>query len=211
MLEIDTLTVRYGSLVAVARASVVVEPGEFVVITGSNGSGKSSMLRAVLGLVPIAEGAVRFDGASAHDRRSWKERRRAVAYVPQRTSPGSFPLLVKELVAGVSATGSRGVVSPSAGPLGIAELLDRPVTTLSGGQLQRTYLARALAHIDSGATALLADEPTSALDFDGQEEVADLLAGLGVARLVVSHDASVVARAHRVLEMAGGVLREAQR
>jgi ABC-type lipoprotein export system ATPase subunit len=56
--------------------------------------------------------------------------------------------------------------------------------------------------------ALLADEPTSALDFAGQEDVADLLADLPVTRLLVSHDAAVVARADRVLEMAGGRLRD---
>lgn len=208
MLEIDGLTVRYGRLAAVDHASVVVQPGEFVLVTGSNGSGKSSILRAVLGLVPIAGGAIRYRGDTADDRRAMRARRRAVAYVPQRTSPGAFPLLVEELIAGVGGAQRSERELAAARSVGVADLLDRPVTTLSGGQLQRTYLARALAQLDDGGSALLADEPTSALDFDGQEEVADLLAGLAVTRLVVSHDASLVERADRVFEMAGGALRE---
>ena len=62
--------------------------------------------------------------------------------------------------------------------------------------------------VAAGATIVLADEPTSALDFDGQDDVAALLAELPVTKLVVSHDAAVVRRADRVLEMAGGLLRE---
>jgi ABC-type glutathione transport system ATPase component len=79
---------------------------------------------------------------------------------------------------------------------------------LSGGQLQRAYLARAIGQLSAGAQVLLADEPTSALDFAGQEVVAELLAGLEVTRLVISHDIAVVERAGRTLEMAGGRLRE---
>lgn len=208
MLEIHDLTVAYGQRTAVREASLVVADDELVVVTGSNGSGKSSLLRAVLGLVPSAGGTTTVDGQAATDRRGWRDRRRSIAYVPQRTAPGTFPLLVGELLAGVGAPAAR---AEAAAALGIAELLDRPVTTLSGGQLQRTYLARALASLAGEARLLLADEPTSALDFDGQEEVADLLGSLAVGRLVVSHDAAVVARADRVLEMAGGHLRAAVR
>jgi predicted ABC-type transport system involved in lysophospholipase L1 biosynthesis ATPase subunit len=82
------------------------------------------------------------------------------------------------------------------------------LTTLSGGQLQRTYLARAVGSMSEERRLLLADEPTSALDFDGQDDVANLLADLSATRLVVSHDAAVVAKADRVLEMAGGSIRE---
>lgn len=205
MLEIDDLTVRYGQRPAVRGASLRVDDGELVVVTGSNGSGKSSLLRAVLGLVPSAGGAIALDGTVATDRRGWRERRRAASYVPQRTAPGTFPLLVRELLAG---SGTEEARRAAAEALGVAGLADRPVTTLSGGQLQRTYLARAIAALSGEARILLADEPTSALDFDGQDEVAALLAGLSVARLVVSHDAAVVARADRVVEMAGGLLRE---
>ena len=76
------------------------------------------------------------------------------------------------------------------------------------GSCSRAYLARAVGSLATGRRLLLADEPTSALDFAGQDDVAQLLADLAVDRLVVSHDTAVVRRADRVLEMAGGSLRE---
>ena len=205
MLDLNHIRVAYGSVVAVDDVTVTVSEGELVVITGSNGSGKSSLVRCVLGLVPIQSGEIRVDGHLARSRRDWRDRRRLVTYVPQRTSPGSFPLLVRELLA---SSGATDEAMRAAERLEIHALLDRPVTTLSGGQLQRAYLARAVGALAAGGRMLVADEPTSALDFEGQDDVAALLAELDAARLVVSHDTAVVRRADRVLEMAGGVLRE---
>jgi zinc transport system ATP-binding protein len=204
MLKIDHLTVTYGPTIAVSDASLAVGDGEFVVITGSNGSGKSSLLRSVLGLAPIASGTVAVDGATARTSTEWQRRRRTAAYVPQRTTPGSFPLLVRELL---DSSGNASAAEASARRLGVGKLLDRPLTTLSGGQLQRAYLARAVGSMSGERRLLLADEPTSALDFDGQDDVAKLLANMSATRLVVSHDASVVGKADRVLEMAGGSIR----
>lgn len=205
MLVLDRLRVTYGPVVAVDDVSAAVGEGEFVVVTGSNGSGKSTLVRTILGLVPVTSGAVVVNGVRARTRGEWRVRRRLVAYVPQRTSPGTFPLLVRELLA---SSGAVDQATAAAGRLGIAELLNRPVTTLSGGQLQRAYLCRAVGALAAGGRMLVADEPTSALDFRGQEDVADLIRELPVTRLVISHDTAVVDRADRVLEMAGGVLRE---
>lgn len=205
MLDLNRLRVTYGPVVAVADVSAQVHAGELVVITGSNGSGKSTLLRSILGLVPVTDGEIRLAGERAGTPREWRRRRQLVAYVPQRTSPGGFPLVVRELL---DSGGAPDAAADAAHRLGIADLLDRPVTTLSGGQLQRAYLARAVGCLARGSCLLAADEPTSALDFAGQDDVAALLAELPVARLVVSHDAAVVERADRVLEMAGGTLRE---
>lgn len=201
MLEFEEVTVRYGSACVVDAVSLTVAAGGFSVLTGSNGSGKSSLARAALGLVEMTGGRVRVDGNDS----SLRERRRLVAYVPQRTSVGAFPLPVDDLLA---SGGDHAAAVGAAERLGIGGLRHRAVSTLSGGQLQRAYLARSIGQIAAGATVLLADEPTSALDFDGQEAVADLLAGLDVTRLVISHDAAVVARAGSTLEMAGGRVRE---
>ena len=205
LLEIDRITIAYGHVVAVHDVSLTVADGEFVVVTGSNGSGKSSLIRSVLGMVPLRAGSIRLDGVDARSRGEWHSRRQAAAYVPQRTTPGKFPLLVHELLA---SSGSDAAALDAATRLGLGDLVDRPLTTLSGGQLQRAYLARAVGSLATGRRLLLADEPTSALDFAGQDDVAQLLADLAVDRLVVSHDTAVVRHADRVLEMAGGSLRE---
>lgn len=205
MLQVNHLTIAYGPTLAVADASLTVADGEFVVLTGSNGSGKSSLIRSVLGLVAVTSGTVQVDGVEARTRSDWNRRRQIAAYVPQRTSAGSFPLLVHELLR---SSGSMASAEAAARRLGVGELLDRPLSTLSGGQLQRTYLARAVGSMSEDRRLFLADEPTSALDFQGQEDVAVLLTELSATRLVVSHDTAVVAVADRVLEMAGGSIRE---
>lgn len=92
--------------------------------------------------------------------------------------------------------------------LGVGALTGRPLHTLSGGQLQRMYLARAIGCVAAGAQVLLADEPTAALDFTGQEEAADVLTALPVTLLVVTHDRTLAERCDRVLDMAAGRLRE---
>ncbi len=205
MLRFEQVVVRYGGVVAVDRVDAHVSAHELVVLTGSNGSGKSSLGRAALGLVRIASGAVVVRERSAVTTADWRRRRREVAYVPQRTAVGAFPLRVDDLLA---SGGGHAEARAAAERLGIGSLGRRPLTTLSGGQLQRAYLARAVGAIAAGARALIADEPTSALDFEGQDHVAQLIADLPVARLIISHDAAVVSRADRVLEMAGGRLRE---
>ena len=192
---------------AVDHVSLHIEPGERVAITGPNGAGKSSLLRCILGLVP-ARGAITVDDRVASDRRSWKARRDVVAWVPQRPAVGRFPLLVRELL---ESSGDYAASVEAADRLGVDHLEERPLHTLSGGQLQRVYLARGLGHVAAGARVFLADEPTSALDFDTRDAVAALLTQVPVTSIVVTHDAAVADGADRVLEMAAGRVREVTR
>ena len=173
-------------------------------MTGANGSGKTTLLRAALGLHPLSGGSVSVAGASASTAAGWTTRRREVAWVPQRLTAGRFPLLVRELLA---RGGNLPAAAEGAQRLGVDSLADRPLHTLSGGQLQRVFLARALGAVADGARVLLADEPTAALDFAGQEQVARLLAGLPVTVIVVSHDRAMSTACDRVAEMAAGRLR----
>ncbi len=204
----DDVSAAYGRTAVVRRVSLHVDAGTKLAITGSNGSGKSTLVRCLLGLHPTAHGRTTVDGATASTRADWQRRRREVAYVPQRPATGRFPLLVREML---ESSGSFAAALEVAEQLSIAPLLDRPVHTLSGGQLQRCVLARGIGATRAGARVLVADEPTSALDFDGQDQVAALLGSLDVTVLVVTHERTVVERCDRVVEMAGGRLREAGR
>ncbi|MGH3941005.1 MAG: metal ABC transporter ATP-binding protein [Pseudonocardiaceae bacterium] len=196
---------RYGRQTVVDGVDLQVAAGEHLALTGTNGSGKTTLLRAALGLHPLAGGTVAVAGPSPRSRADWMRRRREVAWIPQRLAPGRFPLLVDELLdsAGIGADAARG----AADRLGVGGLGTRPLHTLSGGQLQRTFLARALGCVDAGARVLFADEPTAALDFAGQAQVASLLAELPVTVVVVSHDRAVAAACDRIAEMAAGRLR----
>ena len=205
MLVLDNLICRFGTIQAVDGASLRIQPGEHVAITGANGSGKSTLLRAILGFHTDVSGRISVDGEVAQSAEEWRQRRERVAWMPQRQAKGRFPLLVRELL---ESSGNSEVATEAAHRLGIGQLLGRPLHTLSGGQLQRSFLSRALGAVASHAGLLLADEPTAALDFDGQRAVAEELAALPVSLLVVTHDRAVAQRCDRVLEMAGGKLRE---
>jgi ABC-type Mn2+/Zn2+ transport system ATPase subunit len=195
----------YGRVAAVRDVDLTVRPGERVALTGTNGSGKTTLLRAVLGLHPLRGGSIEVDGRRARSAKDWEHRRRVVAWIPQRHAAGRFPLLANELLASSGAADEAGAAAER---LGVAALTDRPLHTLSGGQLQRMYLARALGCVAGQAGLLLADEPTAALDFAGQVDAADLLCSLPVTLLVVTHDRALVDRCDRVLEMADGRSRE---
>ncbi|MEU4806154.1 ATP-binding cassette domain-containing protein [Actinosynnema sp. NPDC023587] len=196
---------RYGRHPAVSSVDLDVPPGGRVALVGTNGSGKSTLLRAVLGFHPVADGVVEVDGERAATAAQWRGRRRRVAWIPQLRSTGRFPLLLDELLA---SSGHPRAAGTAADRLGLGGLGGRGVHTLSGGQLQRAWLARAAGCVAAGAGVLLADEPTAALDFAGQEEAAAVLAGLPVTLVVATHDRAVVDACDRVVEMAAGRLRD---
>ncbi|MCT4353797.1 ABC transporter ATP-binding protein [Streptomyces sp. Je 1-79] len=196
---------RHGRVEAVTGVDLEIAAGERVALTGTNGSGKTTLLRAVLGLHRQVSGSIRVGGRGTASPAEWAWRRRACAWIPQKPAAGRFPLLADELLASGGA-GAEAV--EAAGRLGVAELRKRPLHTLSGGQLQRMYLARAMGCVAAGAQVLLADEPTAALDFAGQDEAADTLTSLPVTLIVVTHDRALAERCDRVLEMAAGRLRE---
>ncbi|WP_203232744.1 ABC transporter ATP-binding protein [Streptomyces sp. 769] len=190
---------------AVSRVDLEVARGERIALTGTNGSGKTTLLRAVLGLHRKVDGELLVGGRGTRTAAEWAWRRRACAWIPQRPAAGRFPLLARELLA---SSGAHEAAAAAAGRLGVGALADRSLDSLSGGQLQRMHLARAVGCVAAGAGVVLADEPTAALDFAGQEEAAEVLTSLGVTLLVVTHDRAMAERCDRVLEMAAGRLRE---
>ncbi|AZS70099.1 ABC transporter [Streptomyces lydicus] len=196
---------RHGRLEAVSGVDLDVAAGERIALTGTNGSGKTTLLRAVLGLHRQVDGQILVGRRGCRSAAEWAWRRRACAWIPQRPAAGRFPLLAKELLA---SSGAPAEAADAAERLGVGALADRPLSSLSGGQLQRMHLARAVGCVAAGAGVLLADEPTAALDFAGQEEAAEVLTTLPVTVLVVTHDRAMAARCDRTLEMAAGRLRE---
>ncbi|WP_256106125.1 metal ABC transporter ATP-binding protein [Streptomyces sp. ODS05-4] len=199
------VTCRHGRVEAVSGVDLDIAAGDTVALTGTNGSGKTTLLRAVLGLHRQAGGSILVGGRGTGTAAEWAWRRRSCAWIPQKPAVGRFPLLGAELLA---SGGAPAQAAEAADRLGVGRLVERPLHTLSGGQLQRMYLARAIGCVAAGAQVLLADEPTAALDFDGQAEAADVLASLPVTLVVVTHDRALADRCDRVLEMAAGRLRE---
>ena len=202
-----------GGRTVVAEVSLTVDRGEMVVLLGANGAGKTTLLRGLLGLAPRAGGAVTIGGDDPARLRA-EARARRIAYLPQ-IRPLAWPIRVRDLVAlGRFAHGvSLGRLSPldaaaverALRVCDLAAFADRSATTLSGGELARVHVARAIA---AEAPVLIADEPTAALDPLHQHQVMRLLrtsadAGCGV--LVVTHDIGLAAQfADRLAWMADG-------
>lgn len=175
--------------------SLAVEPGAFLGIAGPNGGGKTTLLRLVLGLERPTSGTVRLFGGAPGTRGLPR-----IGYVSQRAQLASgTPVTVREVVeAGRLAVRGpfgplrgrdRAAVARAVARVGLADRIDAPLRTLSGGMQQRAFIARALA----AEPALLAlDEPTTGVDAEAQESLASLLAELraelGVTILYVSHE-----------------------
>ncbi|HET9151606.1 MAG TPA: ABC transporter ATP-binding protein [Gemmatimonadales bacterium] len=215
MIRARSLTVRHpgAARAAVQDVSLDVARGEVVAIGGPNGSGKTTLLRALLGLMPVEQGDVELAGRPV---RTWTRAglAREVAVVAQREE-SVFPLRVREAVmlgryphlGPLQAEGpaDRGAVQRALDRCDIADLAERRVDQLSGGEWQRVRLARALAQEPK---ALVLDEPTTSLDVRHEMELFELVAELardGLAALVVTHGLNLAARfADRMLLMDRG-------
>ena len=181
LIEARNLSVRMGDLEVLSGVTMGIAEGEIVTILGPNGSGKSTLIRALLGLVGPSGGEVR------------RKPGLSIGYVPQRLAlDPSLPLSVRRFLSlplRVSDAEAKGALSR----VGMEGTETTPVTGLSGGQLQRVMLARALL---SRPGLLVLDEPTQGLDQPGEAAFYRLIEEVrretGAGVLMVSHDLHVV-------------------
>lgn len=191
MIVYHGFTKRYSDVLAVEPLHLTVEPGETLALVGPNGSGKTTLLKGAAGLVRATAGgiAVRGHDVAKHGRQA----RRAVGYMPQRLGfpEGTTPREILRLVARLRDT---DLPRPAAllERVGLEDVLDRQIETLSGGMRQRLGLALALL---GDPEVLLLDEPSAALDPTGALLMRDLLCALsreGKTILISSHDLAEV-------------------
>jgi iron complex transport system ATP-binding protein len=201
-IEARGLVVRFGAHAALAGVDCDLVSGEFVGLVGPNGAGKTTLLRVLAGLQRADAGEARYDGRSAADLGRAALARR-VAYLAQ-SGFSHWPLRVDHVVALGRLPHRRAFSPPSAADrlaveaalaaAEVAELRDRPIGTLSGGERARALLARALA---VEADMLLADEPVAALDPLHQLRAMALLraeARKGAGVVAVLHDLTLATR-----------------
>ncbi len=195
-LEIDNITVTYrNGHTALRNASFQIPRGTITALVGVNGSGKSTMFKAIMGFVPLAEGSVSVLGEDAGRALS----RNTVAYVPQSEDVDwNFPVLVEDVVMmgryghmnfmRIAKTLDREMVASALERVGMSAYRDRQIGELSGGQKKRVFLARALAQ--EGQVILL-DEPFTGVDVKTEEAIITLLRSLrdeGRVILVSTHN-----------------------
>jgi iron complex transport system ATP-binding protein len=211
--ELRDISVAYDGTTVLADVSVRVPPGEWLGVIGPNGAGKTTMLRALAGLVPH-RGEISLSGTTV----ATLGRRRLsqlVAYVPQRPTIPSSMTVTDYVMMGrtpyIPYLGMEGrhdlqVVGEVLGRLDLAALADRPLGSMSGGEVQRAVLARALAQ---RASLLLLDEPTAALDVGHQQHVLELIDELrsehSLTIASAMHDLTLAGQfADRLLLLSGG-------
>ena len=204
MIEFDRVVVRYSGSDrnAVDGVTLAAARGQLTALAGPNGSGKSSIVKALLRRADVSGGTATVDGRNVKTL-SYAELARWIAVVPQREET-TFPMRVREYVAlgrypylGLWRSPSREdeqAVDAALQQAGVEELADRDTDALSGGEWQRTRIARALAQ---NAPAIVLDEPTTFLDIGHEMAIFELLFSLarkGLAVLLVSHQLNLVAR-----------------
>jgi zinc/manganese transport system ATP-binding protein len=201
LVEVREATAALGGRVIWSNVTATITAGEFVAILGPNGVGKSTLLKAILGLIPLAAGEVRLLGRSAG------QANHEVGYLPQRRSFDPS-LRVRGLdVVRLGLDGDRwGLPLPGrrsrAAQARVRELVEmvgaeayahRPIGQLSGGEQQRLLVAQALARRPK---LLMLDEPLDSLDLPNQAAVAALISQIcrseGVAVMMVAHDVNPI-------------------
>jgi len=210
-IKTEQLGVGYTKFPVVDNISLSLEPGALLVLIGTNGSGKSTILKTMAGLLAPISGSLEILGAPSG---SLPKR---VAYLPQHpVSTHTLPLRVRDVVAmgrfahlGLfrrPSTNDRLIVDRSMQRTGIDPQANKPIRDLSGGQQQRTHLAQVLTR---QAEILLLDEPTAGLDINGRKLVADLIASeraRGVTVVMATHELQDAENANTVMLLAQRVV-----
>lgn len=193
MIEAKNITCQYGDNIVVGDVSLSISPGEVVGLVGPNGSGKTTVLRALYNRMPLAGGSVTLDGHRV-DSLPRRTVAKAIA-VSLQENDGSGELTVEQLVAlgRTPHVGWRGklgakdyqAIARAMEVCGVSEVATVPMAELSGGQRQRAMLAQTMAQ---EGDYILLDEPTNHLDLKYQHEVLSTVSGQSAGVGVVLHD-----------------------
>lgn len=210
-LKVENLTVKYGGNTALKNVCLEVAENEVMGIIGPNGGGKTTLLKAVLGIISAHEGKIKIFGESATKNAD------LIGYVPQHAEfDKNFPINVMDTVLmGCVGKGvhpffayskkQKNKAMEALERVGIADLCEKRINELSGGQFQRMLIARAIV---SNPKILFLDEPTASVDPASREQIYSLLEELkkDMAIIIVTHDLLAISSLVESLACLNGTL-----
>ena len=181
LISAEALSKSYGSTSVLANVSVIIEPRKIVTVIGPNGSGKTTLIKLLLGLETTDQGSIT------------RKQGLTIGYVPQHIAIDPILPVTVEYFLSLSAHGDRAAMQALAEETGISHTLKNKLQSVSGGELQRILLARALL---CNPELLVLDEPAQGVDVTGQALLYELIGRIskqhGCAVLMVSHDLHLV-------------------
>lgn len=181
IIEVRDLSFSYGSHLILKNINLDIHKGDYIGVVGPNGSGKTTLIKLILGLLEVKDGKINIYSKD-------------VAYVGQKATDidQKFPITVGEVVQ----LGTDKVLAEKAmEDVGITELKNKMIGALSGGQMQKAFIARAIAQKPE---ILVLDEPTSGIDQTSQKDFYKLLKKLnqemGITLIIISHDVNIITK-----------------
>ncbi|MCT7445885.1 metal ABC transporter ATP-binding protein [Aliarcobacter skirrowii] len=191
LIKIKNLFFKYQKTDILENVNLTIKDDDFLAIIGPNGGGKSTLLKLILGLLPLQSGKIEKYIKNSQ-----------IGYVPQNTNLNiDFPITALEVVLMGHVSSKKRIFGyskdeiscalESLNQVGMKDYANKKIGDLSGGQRQRVFIARALC---SNPKIMLLDEPTASIDVQGQQEIYELLKELNksICIVVVSHDLSIL-------------------
>ena len=203
LILVENVSFSFNGLEVIQNVSFAISPGDFVALIGPNGSGKTSLIRIILGILKPSTGRVVLLGEELSQFTQWQR----IGYVPQKATHMDpyFPASVREVVAMGLLSKKRfprlftrqdeAVIDRALDQVDMKALKNRRIGELSGGQQQRVFIARAIVN---GPDVLFLDEPTAGVDADTQARFYEMLADLnrkeGLTIVLITHDFGIITK-----------------
>lgn len=189
LINIKNLFFKYQKTEVLENVNLTIKDDDFLAIIGPNGGGKSTLLKLILGLLPLQSGTIEKNIENNQ-----------VGYVPQNTNLNiDFPITALEVVLMGHISSKKRLFGyskdeiscaiESLNQVGMKDFANKKIGDLSGGQRQRVFIARALC---SNPKIMLLDEPTNALDEDSENRILDILSKIDKSMIIVSHHKSFI-------------------
>jgi len=184
-IKIKDLTFSYTQKIILNKVSLDLNSGDFLTLIGKNGTGKSTFIKCLLKIEPVFDNTIFYDGIDINKIKRFKN----IGYVPQRLEFNyEFPITVEEILSSAYLKSKDAYFTSIINDLNLNQIFNQNVNTLSGGQLQRVFIARSLLNKPK---LLVLDEPTVGIDIDSLKTLRRILQELkkqGVTIIMSTHD-----------------------